>query len=185
NLRRESIIKNSITSLSKEKKFCCVKGCFNTWYSDKYGNYCQEHHIQMRKDYNRYEKKNKEKVVKNELSIIKNKEKELHKEKTGNRCEGCGQYHSNLDYSHILSVKQRKDLELEKDNKNLLCRQCHENWESRNAQKMLSLECFYNNMKYIRSVDKERFWKIYFIFNDELMINECNKLEEIDNEFKK
>jgi len=96
------------------------------------------------------------------MSAIKRAAKIKHFDDTGNICEGCGKPHSGLDYSHILSVGQRKDLELEKDNKNLLCRTCHQTWESWNVEKMFKLNCIYNNLEYIRAMDEQTFWKIYF-----------------------
>lgn len=74
-------------------------------------------------------------------------------------CKGCGSS-SEIDKSHILSIGQRKDLELVKENIQLLCRRCHIKWESGNYEKMSSLWCFDDNMEYIASIDLEKYHKI-------------------------
>ena len=84
----------------------------------------------------------KEKTIKKELSEIK---KSIDQEAIENGtyfCQGCGKSNGLLDKSHILSVGQRKDLELDKENMNLFCRECHTNYESGNMEKMIILNSF-------------------------------------------
>lgn len=75
-------------------------------------------------------------------------------------CKGCGKSHVGLDKSHILSVKQRKDLELLKQNMQLLCRSCHMDWESWDVVRMGKLLCFEENLQHIYAYDYETFQKI-------------------------
>lgn len=74
-------------------------------------------------------------------------------------CKGCGSS-SEIDKSHILSIGQRKDLELVKENIQLLCRRCHIKWEGGNYSKMSSLWCFNDNLEYIKKVDLGKYHKI-------------------------
>lgn len=92
-------------------------------------------------------------------------------------CWGCGVGGQDLDCSHILSVGQRKDLELEKENINLFCRTCHEKWESWDIKKMLSLNTFVKDIEYVKEKDLQRFYKI------ESKLKEC-EYEEL-NEIQK
>jgi hypothetical protein len=89
-------------------------------------------------------------------------------------CEGCihgGQW---LDRSHILSVKHRPDLKLEERNINLLCRDCHIIWESGNIEKMEMLECFKDNLTYIKEVDVLRYNRL-IIKQEENNLKNCEK----------
>lgn len=90
-------------------------------------------------------------------------------------CKGCGHSNGGLDRSHILSVKQRPDLELDKDNIDLLCRTCHNHWESWDIFRMAALICFERYLKYIFSKDEETFFKI-FIKMEEVQFDEENKI---------
>jgi hypothetical protein len=63
-------------------------------------------------------------------------------------CQGNGSIPFLLDCSHIISVKQRKDLALEKENIQLLSRESHQIWESFDLSKMVELNCFVDNMEY-------------------------------------
>lgn len=102
----------------------------------------------------------KERGIKEKLSDIK-KSIEMDAIQEGNYyCWGCGVSKLGLDKSHILSVKQRKDLELEKENINLLCRDCHMDWESNDIERMLKLDCFVKDFEYIQLKDKARFNQI-------------------------
>ena len=78
------------------------------------------------------------------------------------QCSGCGRGDEWLDRSHILSVKQRKDLELVEENIDLLCRSCHEKWESGNIVKMMSLNCWSRYIEYIRMNDEQKFYKLKY-----------------------
>ena len=75
-------------------------------------------------------------------------------------CWGCGHSHPGLDKSHILSVKQRSDLQLDPENINLFCRDCHNAWESWSPSRMIMLLSFEKDMRYIREKDQETFNKI-------------------------
>lgn len=100
-------------------------------------------------------------------------------------CTGCGKSYPGLDKSHILSLKNRKDLGLEKANITLHCRTCHLKWESGDIAIMHELLDFDKNLKYIQSVDlsyyrlligkiRERFrgviYKIINLINDKIYI---------------
>lgn len=118
-------------------------------------------------------------LVKAEMTKMKKEAKSIEQP-----CEGCLSHKGVLDYSHILSVGQRKDLELHPENKNMLCRECHQKWESWDPSKMITLSCFYNNMRFIYKHDTQRFWRVYFKFNDVLDFKVCKELENIEEEFK-
>lgn len=75
-------------------------------------------------------------------------------------CKGCGRSEKHLDRSHILSVKHRKDLELVRENINLLCRTCHIDYESGDILKMLNLHCFEKDFAYIKANDCGRYNKL-------------------------
>jgi len=75
-------------------------------------------------------------------------------------CNGCGVSYPGLDKSHILSVGQRKDLELFKENIQLMCRTCHMKWESWNIQQMITLHCFERNLEFIKEWDIETYNKL-------------------------
>lgn len=81
-------------------------------------------------------------------------------------CWGCGQSGVVLDKSHILSVKQRKDLELDEANINLFCRNCHNSWESNSIEKMIVLESFENDLLYIREKDSKRYNSILLMIEE-------------------
>lgn len=106
-------------------------------------------------------------------------------------CKGCGQSNGGLDRSHILSVKQRPDLELDPNNIDLLCRECHVNWESWNPFKMIKLFCFESYLSYIYKKDEETFFKIFCKMEDiiERKVNwdtpPFEKIEQIVKEYYK
>lgn len=109
----------------------------------------------------------KEKDTKEKLSALK-LEIEIEAQHDNHYyCWGCGKGEKGLDKSHILSVKQRKDLELDKPNINLLCRGCHVKWEGGNIKEMIMLDCFEKDIQYIRDKDIGRYNKLV------LMIQEC------------
>lgn len=81
-------------------------------------------------------------------------------------CWGCGRIEISYDKSHILSVKQRKDLELDEDNINLFCRTCHEKWESGDIQKMIVLNSFESDLLYIQKHDSKRYNKILLMIEE-------------------
>lgn len=81
-------------------------------------------------------------------------------------CWGCGVGGIALDKSHILSVKQRKDLELDEDNINLFCRDCHMAWESSVIEKMIVLNSFESDLLYIQKHDSKRYNKILLLIEE-------------------
>lgn len=81
-------------------------------------------------------------------------------------CWGCGVGGNSFDKSHILSVKQRKDLELDEDNINLFCRTCHSAWESGDIEKMIVLNSFENDLLYIQKHDSKRYNKILLLIEE-------------------
>lgn len=74
-------------------------------------------------------------------------------------CWSCGYSHSGLDKSHILSVGQFKHLELDKDNINLFCRDCHNIWEHGSIQEQIKSLTFEKDLEYIRENSSEYFSK--------------------------
>lgn len=99
----------------------------------------------------------KERIVKGQLSELKQQIREEANSDNMYYCWGCGIGGEGLDCSHILSVGQRKDLELDKDNINLFCRGCHNNWESNDFKKMYKLLTFEKDLIYIREHDSKRY----------------------------
>lgn len=91
-------------------------------------------------------------------------------------CWGCGVSVPHLDKSHILSIGKRKDLELEKDNINLFCRSCHQDWESGDIEKMGGLESFHKDMNYIKNNDRNRYNQLFSLI--EQYLNERIKLKD-------
>jgi len=81
-------------------------------------------------------------------------------------CWGCGKSEGGLDKSHILSVKQRKDLELDENNIDLFCRTCHESWESGIIEKMIILNTFESDLLYIQKHDSKRYNKILLMIEN-------------------
>lgn len=110
----------------------------------------------------------KEKQVKNKLSQLKNQIREKAILENKYFCWGCGKGGVQLDCSHILSVGQRKDLELQEENINLFCRDCHSAWESNNVVKMSSLLTFKKDLDYIKEKDERRYNKLFSQIEDVL-----------------
>lgn len=81
-------------------------------------------------------------------------------------CWGCGNTEQALDKSHILSVKHRKDLELDKANINLYCRSCHNSWESWSIVRMVQLLTFEKDLEYIQKKDPIIYRKITILMED-------------------
>lgn len=102
----------------------------------------------------------KEEVQKNLLSLVKKKIRKEAIDSDTYYCWGCGDGSQDLDCSHILSVKQRKDLELEQENMNLFCRDCHNAWESWDITKMQKLFTFQKDLLYIKEKDDRVYQKI-------------------------
>lgn len=170
---RFSLIRDKFLNSNVCKELGCGKTVVN-----KTLRLCNFHN-KNRLNQQKRKKTNKEFEIKSKLSEIK---KNVKKDKI--ICEGCLK-NKQLQYSHILSVAQRKDLELEINNKNLLCQSCHLDWESWNPEKQFTLACIDYNLNYIRKNDEQTFWKIYFKCIDHQMIAEAKKMENIDEEFKK
>lgn len=76
------------------------------------------------------------------------------------KCEGCGCLSDHMDKSHLVSIAQNKSLECVKENIQLLCRECHIKWESRNIETMKSLKCFNSNLEIIKDLDQIAYNKI-------------------------
>lgn len=136
---------------------------------DKSHLYCTEYDIVKKLPIQREIKEVKikqqtDKTRKNEEQLKKLKDSISNKAvKNGTYfCSGCGRGDEWLDRSHILSVKQRKDLELVEENIDLLCRSCHEKWESGNIVKMMSLNCWNRYIEYIRMNDEQKFYKLKY-----------------------
>lgn len=95
----------------------------------------------------------KESSIKKKLSLLK---REIELEAVQNNeyyCKGCGKSYPGLDKSHILSVGQYKHLELVKENIQLMCRKDHKIWESGNIELMIKLNCFNDNLLFIKQHD--------------------------------
>ena len=107
-----------------------------------------------------------ERERKKQLSEVKS-EIEIDAQQDGRYyCWGCDKGGVALDKSHILSVRQRKDLELEKENINLFCRDCHVDWEGGSIHKMAALNTFEKDLLYIRSKDRGRYNKLKLLIDD-------------------
>jgi hypothetical protein len=173
---RFSIIRDKLLN----DNVCSKLGCGNT-ITNKTFKLCSFHNANRLSQIKRSKSSGrvKEDQVKSKLSQIK-KEAKLDQV----ICEGCGK-NSLLDYSHILSVGKHKSLELDKKNKNLLCRTCHQDWESWNPNKIFMLNCIDYNLNYIRKKSEQTFWKLYFKCIDHQMFKEAKIMEKVDNDFKK
>lgn len=121
----------------------------------------------------------KQSVRAKDLSALKN-EIELDAVQEGRYyCEGCGHSHPGLDKSHIISVGQRKDLELVKANIHLFCRDCHMSWESWDALRMVRLLTFESDLHYIYNEDFEMFGRIMLKLIEYLKWNYDRKTDEV------
>lgn len=175
---------------------CKIEDCNNNFiYNKKYGlcelhNWLRVHKGKTEKDfYNRYVygqnkkliininkkdnsdyflKKTKLKNFSNKNLINYNKKKKSYNEIDLEReqiCEGCGN-NLFLSRSHLISVKERKDLEDDKNNIRIYCMQrkdgskgCHQRWES-NLENKKTLLDFEENMEYIKKMDIKIYNKI-------------------------
>ena len=111
----------------------------------------------------------KQSLLNQKLSEVKN---EIEMEAIQNDmyfCQGCGKG-GGLDKSHILSIRQRKDLELIKENIDLLCRDCHMDWESSDILKILKLDCLERYFEYIEREDSETLMKLVVKLDEFLML---------------
>lgn len=82
-------------------------------------------------------------------------------------CQGCGSFFDTIDRSHKVALSHSGTLASDPDNLRLLCRSCHMKWESMDAQQMIELDCFLEDMHYLLDMDTERFWKRYHKILDE------------------
>lgn len=113
--------------------------------------------IQSFKKVNKVSDKQKEKNK--ILSEVKRKiEEDSIREHGYLRCEGC--HCEGMDKSHIISIGQNKSLELEPRNIQLMCRECHTKWESRDINVMKTLFCFKSNLKIMKDLDLESYNKL-------------------------
>lgn len=104
----------------------------------------------------------KEEIQKSLLSLVKKRVRKEAIDSDTYYCWGCGDGSQNLDCSHILSVKQRKDLELEQENINLFCRDCHNIWEHESIVKKKKLLTFDKDLEYIRNNDERVYQSLMF-----------------------
>lgn len=74
-------------------------------------------------------------------------------------CKGCGKT-GQLDCSHIISIKHRPDLQLDYNNIQLLCRECHLKHESWNKESMMSLLCITETTEYLKEHDQQRYQRL-------------------------
>lgn len=128
----------------------------------------------------------KEKEVKSKLSEIKTAIDMDEVQNGTYYCKGCGHSKVGLDKSHILAVGQRKDLELDKNNMRLHCRNCHMDWESNDIVRMVRLQCFEDDLQYIFVHDYTVFSKImtkideYLVWEtpDNQLVTKLKKIKE-------
>lgn len=135
--------------------------------------------VQPKKIYTIKNQSKKETTQQNQLSTVKTNLRIESQQEDKYYCWGCGVSGQRLDCSHILSVKQRKDLELDKENMNLFCRDCHDRWESWDIEQMLFLETFLKDLLYIHKNDNRTFQRIIIKMNElVLYINKGLVIEE-------
>jgi hypothetical protein len=139
------------------------------------------------------QKSTKQTVRQQELSTLK---KTIEVEALQNNeyyCWGCGQAKGGLDKSHILSVGQRKDLELLKENINLFCRTCHQTWEGGIIHKMITLNSFKKDLLFIQQYDRNRYNQLktliddfctYEIYQYQVSTEVILKMQKLSNEFE-
>lgn len=168
--------------------------CFNCNFSRTHnGKTFYEHQLEKQKEFNEKQKAKsisrlsakpfqpgkpikqqtaKESKVKSALGQIK---QDIRLEAIQNNeyfCKGCG-CTGVLDCSHILSVSLHKDLELIKENMQLLCRPCHRIWESGHISERMELLCFEDNLSIMRRYDEDTWRKM-----------NNTKMEELNSYFK-
>jgi len=121
----------------------------------------------------------KGKAIHDQLTEVK-KQIRIEADNLDNRfCMGCGRGDVGLDCSHILSTKQRPDLQFDKHNVNLLCRNCHLKHESFDIKLMLELKCFESDMKYIYAHDQQKFNKVLFKLLDYIEKHDDSKAKRM------
>ena len=121
----------------------------------------------------------KGKAIHDQLTEVK-KQIRIEADNLDNRfCRGCGRGDVGLDCSHILSTKQRPDLQFDKHNVNLLCRNCHLKHESFDIKLMLELKCFESDMKYIYAHDQQKFNKVLFKLLDYIEKHDDSKAKRM------
>ena len=83
------------------------------------------------------------------------------------QCKGCKKHFQTIDASHKVPLSQSLALAANPENITLLCRDCHLKWENGTVQKLIELDCFVDDMRYLFDADPERFWKIFYRCLDE------------------
>ena len=158
------------------------------WYEDKIpSSLLQKKPIVVKTRIKIKPQSSKQKEVSQQLSILKSNIEIEALQDSKYYCWGCGCAKGGLDKSHILSVGQRKDLELIKDNINLFCRTCHNDWESNDILRMLKLHSFEKDLQYIKENDVSRYNQIidaiiYFITHlDVLNIEDQDVIKKAHN----
>lgn len=132
----------------------------------------------------------KEREIKRELSNVKLKIDLDAIQSNEYYCKGCGISYPGMDRSHILAVGEYKELELDPDNINLLCRSCHHKHESKDVVQMVMLNCFCSDMEYTKLHDYNTFEgflhdiKLYLQYAECIEIEVVRRMKEIQKYFK-
>jgi len=167
---RETYIENRTRMLCTDCNFLRRKGVTKQSYEAmkaiEYQKRSQEKQskkpVKQAKSYT-FKVTDKQKTTKEELNKLKERIRQKARDEDMYYCWGCGDGSQSLDCSHILSVKQRKDLELVEENINLFCREkCHMGWESGDPKRIVVLQTFEKDFHYLFVNDSEKFWKLYF-----------------------
>jgi len=95
------------------------------------------------------------------------------------QCKGCKRHFQTIDASHKVPLSQSLALAANPENITLLCRDCHLKWENGTVPKLIELDCFVDDMRYLFDADPERFWKIFYRCLDEYGKSPTPKLERI------
>lgn len=100
------------------------------------------------------------------------------------QCKGCNRYFKTIDASHKVPLSQSLALAANPENITLLCRDCHLKWENGTVPKLIELDCFVDDMRYLFDADPERFWKIFYRCLDEHEKSPTPKLGRIISKFE-
>lgn len=126
-------------------------------YSERAKERTQTLYAPSHKKYRIKQQTTKDAGIKRVLSIVKSEIENDALQNDEYYCQGCGRADGALDKSHLLSVGKFKHLELVKENMQLMCRKCHNKWETGVIATMIELLCFVENMKIIRTLDHSAF----------------------------
>lgn len=106
-----------------------------------------------------------------ELSEIKQAVRQKAFDEDRYYCKGCGKA-VGLDCSHRVAISQSSEMKTDEGNLSLLCRVCHENWESSEIKRMIKLRCFLDDMRYLYHNHQIKFQKILFKLLDYVREND-------------